>query len=88
MTNNAIITTAWMMLVSTGKISPDEEIHTYQGWKERGYQVRKGEKAVDKFTIWKCAAKKKNDEGTEETPKMFMKLSAFFSTKQVDLIKA
>lgn len=29
-----------------------EEIHTLQGWKVRGYAVKKGEKAVAKFAIW------------------------------------
>lgn len=90
MTNNEIISTAWMILVSTGKIDKTEDIHTYAGWKERGYQVRRGEKAVDKFSIWKYAtSKKKTETGeTTEEPKMFLKESAWFSTKQVDLIQA
>lgn len=30
-----------------------EDIHTFAGWKALGYSVKKGEKAVSKFPIWK-----------------------------------
>lgn len=63
-----------------------EPIHTFAAWKELGYVVRKGEKAVAKFPIWKYAAKKvEKDDGTEEDrSSMFMKMSAFFSESQVE----
>lgn len=63
-----------------------EEIHTYQGWKERGYQVNKGEKAIAKFTIWKHVTKKKKDSD-EETEKMFMKNSSWFKMSQCTAIE-
>lgn len=65
-----------------------EPIHTYQAWKTMGYQVRKGEKAVAKFTIWKYA-EHKEDNAEDESPsgKMFMKMSAFFKMSQVERIK-
>ena len=65
------------------KMLPEpEEIHTYQTWKELGYQVQKGEKAICKLLIWKYAVKR-NKETDEEVPKMFMKNAAFFSQSQV-----
>lgn len=67
-----------------------EQIHTYQRWKAMGYQVRKGEKAVAKFKIWKHVAGKK-EAGNEEKEtakadrgRMFLKQAAFFSAAQVD----
>ena len=61
-----------------------EQIHTFARWKALGFSVKKGEKAVAKFPIWKCAIKKSEDELTEEDKRLFMKLSAFFSAAQVE----
>lgn len=76
------------------EIELPEEIHTFNGWKERGYSVKKGEKSKIKFAIWKYTTKKievenKNGE-KEETEKsnMFLKMSAFFTAEQVELLKA
>lgn len=60
-----------------------EPIHTYAGWKERGYQVQKGEKAIAKFTIWKHVVKKAKQEGDEDETKMFMKTASWFKFSQV-----
>lgn len=66
-------------------IKETEPIHTYNAWKELGYQVRKGEKAVAQFTIWKYRAGKYNEEQeTEEDGKMFMKKASFFTMRQVE----
>ena len=79
-----------------------EEIHTFNGWKQRGYQVKKGEKSSIKFPIWKHTTKMLNtDTGNAELDKMneavnaqggetnmFMKMSAFFTPAQVEPIKA
>ena len=71
-----------------------EEIHTFNGWKQRGFQVKKGEKSQIKFPIWKYTERKvKEEEKTgnplEDAPiaNMFMKLSAFFTIDQVEAIK-
>lgn len=75
-----------------------EPIHTYQRWKEYGYQVKKGEKAIAKIQIWKPYAKKEEQEKTSETERvelselfkqrrMFMKTAAFFSESQVQPIE-
>ena len=68
-----------------------EAIHTYNAWKELGFQVQKGQKAVGQFTIWKYAAGKHTDaeaeEATEEAPgRMFLKKASFFSAAQVQAI--
>lgn len=47
-----------------------EDIHTFQAWKKLGYCVKKGEKAVAQFYIWKCVSKKaENSEGMTEEQK-------------------
>lgn len=66
-----------------------EPIHTYQAWKSLGYQVKKGEKAIAKFPIWKYTKKTVKNENNEDEDKasMFMKLSAFFTAEQVEKIE-
>lgn len=79
-----------------------EAIHTFNGWKQRGYVVKKGEKSSIKFPIWKHTTKMlKTDTGNTELDKMnaninaqggktnmFMKTAAFFTFAQVEPIKA
>ena len=46
-----------------------EEIHTFQAWKSLGYCVKKGERAVCIFPIWKCVEnyqKRKNKNNNEK----------------------
>lgn len=64
-----------------------EQIHTFAAWKELGYIVKKGQKAVAKFPIWKYVSRK-NEETDEENSKMFMKVAAFFSSSQVEKLQA
>ena len=68
------------------QVEMPEPIHTYQKWKELGYQVRRGEKAIAKFPIWKYSESKRKDDDEQEKAhaKMFMKVSAFFKLSQVD----
>lgn len=75
----------------TEEVEVPEPIHTYQVWKALGYQVRKGEKAITKFMIWKYAEKKAKEnhdanikEGDVIQSNMFMKMSAFFKASQCD----
>lgn len=80
----------------TEEVEVPEPIHTYQVWKTLGYQVRKGEKAIAKFAIWKYTEKKAKEdtreiavkEGDTINSKMFMKLTAFFKMSQLEKIKA
>lgn len=70
-----------------------EEIHTFQAWKAKGFFVKKGEKAVASFSVWKyITGKKKGEEAeaesteNEETNGGYcrMKLSHFFTRNQVE----
>ena len=73
-----------------------EALHTYQHWKDLGYQVQKGQKSIAKFQIWKHTGGKMekmiDTEGNEqEVPdrgRMFMKTASFFSRSQVEEITA
>lgn len=68
-------------------VEEPEAIHTYQVWKELGYQVKKGEKAKASFTIWKHVKPKKKDEKDEEPEaKMFMTKASFFTIDQTEKI--
>lgn len=80
---------------TTATVEMPEEIHTFNGWKERGYSVKKGAKAVAKFPIWKYTEKQKDEEELTGNPledapvsHMFMKMSAFFTFEQVEPTKA
>lgn len=67
-----------------------EPIHTYLKWKELGYQVKRGETAFIKFPIWKYTTKRKKTETEEEAQERghcFMKVSTFFTMKQVERIE-
>lgn len=59
------------------EIFEPEKIHTYAGWKAVGRQVKKGEKSIAAFQIWKHTTKKPKKEDEEEE-KMFL-TKAFFS---------
>lgn len=63
-----------------------EEIHTFASWKAKGFIVKKGEKAIAKFPIWKHTIKKAKSEEEEDETKMFMKMSFFFKASQVQAI--
>lgn len=68
-----------------------QDIHTFAAWKSFGFKVRKGEKAVAKFPIWKFVVSPKQEE-TEEgeiegAGKMIMKIAAFFTEDQVERIE-
>lgn len=67
-----------------------EEIHTYQKWKELGYQVQKGQKAITQFPIWKYTAKKKKEDSEEKAQEeghCFLKKASFFKKSQVEKIE-
>ena len=77
-------------------VKETEEIHTYNIWKQMGFQVQKGQKAVAKFTIWKHTGTKEDSVKTVDGKEvayidkghMFMKQAAFFSRSQVEAIGA
>lgn len=58
-------------------------IATYQEWKKRGYQVKKGEKSIIIF-IWKHKDKKIKNENTDNEeiePEKYIKVKAYFFIK-------
>ena len=65
-----------------------ECIHTYAKWKALGRQVKKGEKCVASFIIWKHTTKKKETESEDEEKqtKMFMTKASFFRECQTEAI--
>lgn len=65
-----------------------EPIHTYAAWKSLGYQVKKGQKAVASFMIWKHTVKKAKEDDEEDKERMFMKKASFFTFAQVEKITA
>lgn len=69
------------------EIPEAEEIHTFQTWKELGYRVMKGQKAIAKFPIWKFTVKELKAEGEERKTSMFLKTAAWFSRSQVEKIE-
>lgn len=67
------------------ELEEPEELHTYRGWQELRRQVKKGEKAVATFLIWKHTVKKTEED--EEKEKMFMTKAFFFTVGQTETIK-
>lgn len=61
------------------------EFSTYKGWKEKGYQVRKGEKS---FAIWgkPRKAQKVNAETSEEEKYKYWPMAFLFRADQVDKV--
>lgn len=70
-------------LVQAGKFPA---MHTYEGWKERGFQVKKGEHADLKLAIWKQGKSKEREDGSTVPGKMFLKTAHFFGIGQVEKI--
>lgn len=63
-----------------------EPIHTYSGWKELGYQVKKGEHAKAQFTIWKFYGKKNEETGEETEGRCHPKKAFWFTFDQVEKV--
>ena len=61
-----------------------EPIHTYNGWKDLGYQVKKGEHAKAQFVIWKYHGKKDEETGEETGGRCFQKKASWFTFDQVE----
>ena len=73
----------------TIEVKETEAIHTFMDWKKAGYMVKKGSKAVAKFTIWNFTDKaNKADREAAANPHYYMKEAAFFAASQVQPIEA
>ena len=62
-----------------------EPIHTYNGWRDLGYQVKKGEKAKASFPIGKWAGKKDEETG-QESGRCWQRKAFWFTADQVEKI--
>ena len=69
------------------EVPEPEPIHTFNGWKELGYQVKKGEHAKASFPIWKYTGEK-DEEGNKvkDGGHCFQKKSFWFTFDQVEKI--
>ncbi len=74
-----------------------EEVDTYQGWKNRGHQVRRGQKALFTEWIWKPCYNKtsgrndnEDDADNENASKrrMILVKASFFGRSQVEDMNA
>ncbi len=96
--NREIVFGEQARLFEEGIIGLDEDgmfepLLTYAEWKKRGFQVRKGERAIAKFGIWKPKTRKQKEEDEQSTKSVktngfFLKTSAFFIRRQVEPINA
>lgn len=82
MKNIEIISMNEQVLFENGIMEKDEQIHTYAGWKQLGFQAKRGEKAITQFPIWKMVTSKKT--GDDVT---FLKNSSWFKSSQVEVIQ-
>lgn len=91
MSNEEIIFRASVELVEQGVLAIDEDgiepMHTFEMWKQLGYTVRKGEKAICKLGIWK-QGKAKKPENPDESGESDKKKGGFFFLKEAYFFKA
>lgn len=71
-----------------------EPIHTFAGWKELGFKVKKGQHSTIRFAIWKHTSRTEEipmKDGTkieQECSHMFLKEACWFTSAQVEPIEA
>lgn len=102
MTNLDIITTE---AIANGLYSQEEveaiyaegrelPLHTFAGWRARGYKVKKGEHARITTKLWKMKRGKETlkdkdgNEVEEETKNMYLCKSFLFTGEQVEMMDA
>ena len=93
MTNREIIAEALNLKGLSCEIE-QEDLKTYQVWKQLGYQVKKGEKAYLQIDLWipiKFKSKEEEEKEKEnkdlERPGFRKKKSSLFHKSQVEKIK-
>jgi hypothetical protein len=95
MTNDEMILKETALLQLDGTLESNEVLHTFQKWKQLGYHVKKGEKAIITMKLWKYKKPKKesqpllgvgSDEETKEKNYSYYYLTNayMFSSKQVE----
>lgn len=68
------------------EIPEPEPIHTYNGWKDLGFQVKKGEHAKAQFPIWKWKGQKNEETGEEEGGQCYQRKAFWFTQDQVEKV--
>lgn len=65
-----------------------EDVHTFARWKQLGYHVRKGERALFSTNLWKPGIRKRDAEATEDednkSGRMFLCKAYLFGKSQVE----
>lgn len=70
---------------SAGQLLP---LFTYAEWKHKGFQVKRGEKACMKASIWMKKKKKADEDEDKKQNDYYIKTASFFRPEQVEEIKA
>ncbi len=68
------------------QLEEPEQIHTYAGWKALNRQVKRGEKSIATFMIWKHTTKKSKDKDEEPQESMFQTKAFWFTEAQTEAI--
>ena len=68
------------------ELEEPEQIHTYAGWKALNRQVKKGEKSIASFMIWKHTTKKPKEKDEEPKEAMFQTKAFWFTEAQTEAI--
>lgn len=63
-----------------------ENLYTYAEWKSRGYQVKRGSKAILTTSLWRPFSKEDEETGKTVTNLRMVK-SSLFSDEQVEKIQ-
>ena len=81
------MTNAMIIGMACAQAGITEGVDTYAGWNRRGYQVKKGSKALFKTRIWKPVKAKKieaEDGSIKDSPDMILVKAYFFGESQVE----
>jgi len=62
--------------------TPYIDTKTFKGWKESGFQVKKGQKSIIKGITWLASANDDDDDNVQVFPKVY----SLFHTAQVEKI--
>ena len=66
---------------------PYIDAKTYQGWKQSGFQVKKGEKSTLNGIVWlKCGPKNASGEVDDDSAFLIPKLYHLFHRSQVEAL--
>lgn len=68
------------------ELEEPEQIHTYAGWKALNRQVKKGEKSVASFMIWKHTTRKTKEKDEEPQEAVFQTKAFWFTESQTEAI--